>query len=138
MMKEIDAGYREIEHTADWAMQVWAPDLPRLFKLAAEGMNALAEVKLKRDEKTQRKFELDAHDNETLLVNFLSEILYYGEHEEIGFDEIELMVGDGKLKAVCSGAKILSRKKEIKAVTFHNLEINMNDDLYHVEIVFDV
>ena len=50
-MKRKDAGFQEIEHTADWALQVWAPDLPILFTLAAEGMNSLAEVKLAEGER---------------------------------------------------------------------------------------
>lgn len=137
-MKKIDAGFREIEHTADWAMQVWAPGLPQLFKIALEGMNTLAEIKLRVDERIQRKIVLDAHDTETLLIDFLSEILYLGEKDNLGFNEIEVILGDGKLIAICSGASILSKKKEIKAVTYHNLEIIKNNDLYQVEIVFDV
>jgi SHS2 domain-containing protein len=45
-MQDIDsnqvAGYREREHTADWELEVWAPDLPRLLEQAARGMYRLA------------------------------------------------------------------------------------------------
>ena len=32
------AGFREKEHTADWELDVWAPDLPALLDQAARGM----------------------------------------------------------------------------------------------------
>ena len=35
---DLSAGYREIEHTADWELEVWAPDLAALLEQAARGM----------------------------------------------------------------------------------------------------
>ena len=37
-------GYREIEHTADWELKVWAPDLRGLLEQAARGMYALSGI----------------------------------------------------------------------------------------------
>jgi RNA-splicing ligase RtcB len=34
--------YRELEHTADWALQVWSPTLEGLFTEAAKGMYTLS------------------------------------------------------------------------------------------------
>ncbi|MFC2053874.1 archease, partial [Chloroflexota bacterium] len=36
-MKREIAGFREIEHTADWELEVWAPDILELLKQAAIG-----------------------------------------------------------------------------------------------------
>lgn len=133
------AGFREIEHTADWALRVWAPDLPTLFVQAAEGMFMLAQVQLKEGEKLTRTFSLQAQDAESLLVAFLEELLFYGEQDDEGFDRFEVKIGKGfQLEVEVSGGKIVSRKKEIKAVTFHNLAILETDAGYEVEVVFDV
>jgi SHS2 domain-containing protein len=137
-MEVLSAGYKEIEHTADWALLVWAPDLPTLFVQAAIGMGALAEVKLDESQKIARSFTCSANDTETLLVAFLEELLYIGEQENIGFYQYSLKVDRTRLEAKAVGAPILSRKKEIKAVTFHGLEIVQNENGYQVEIVFDV
>ena len=40
------AGYRELEHTADWELEAWADDLPGLLEQAARGMYALSGVRL--------------------------------------------------------------------------------------------
>ena len=68
MTTQQNSGYREVEHTADWALQVWAPTLEELFILAAQGMNHLAEVSLDGEVREEIRFEVDGHDHETLLV----------------------------------------------------------------------
>ena len=35
-------GFREHAHTADWELEVWAPDLPALLEQAAHGMYAIS------------------------------------------------------------------------------------------------
>lgn len=132
------SGFQEIEHTADWALRVWAPQLAELFMQAAAGMNSLAEVVLQPGNRVERQITLRAGDAETLLVTFLEELLYIAEQEEIGFDRYDLDIQGMELIARVYGAQIGSRRKEIKAVTFHNLEIQGDENGYHVQIVFDV
>ena len=138
LMDTKDAGYREIEHTADWSLQVWAPDLNTLFEQAALGMNELSETELEVSPRHSRKMRLDALDDESLLVAFLNELVFIGEYENLGFDSFEVMVQDHQLSAQLSGAIFANRNKEIKAVTYHNLEINSSPNGFEVEIVFDV
>lgn len=132
-------GFKEIEHTADWALRVWAPDLSTLFVQTAAGMYSLAQVQLKTGEQITRSIRLQAPDAESLLVLFLEEILFYGEQNDEGFDRIEVTIDqDFLLEAQISGGIISSRQKEIKAVTFHNLAIQETGVGYQVEVVFDV
>ena len=136
--KKTNAGYREIEHTADWALEVWAPDLTDLFVQSAIGMNALAEYQLASDPRVEREVAISEEDNESLMVSFLSELLFMTESENLAFDEISIDIENSKLTAVLQGAPLINRKKEIKAVTFHNLEIKFVDNCWRVQIVFDV
>ena len=134
-----NCGFEEFEHTADWALRVWAPDFCLLLETAAFGMNHLSELKLERKRACVCDVSFEEPDRETLLVNFLSEILYYGEVEHIGFDHFEIHLDGLKLTATLYGAGILSQKKEIKAVTYHNLSIGETDEgVLEVKIVFDV
>jgi hypothetical protein len=41
---QTEFGFREHAHTADWELEVWAPDLATLFVQAALGMYALSGV----------------------------------------------------------------------------------------------
>lgn len=138
-MNESTSGFQEIEHTADWALHVWAPDLASLLVKAAEGMYALSQVRLEEGKTTRRRIELEAQDAESLLVAFLEELLFFGEQEDVGFNRFEVNVeGRYALTAGVEGGKIASRKKEIKAVTFHHLAIREGDEGFEVDVVFDV
>lgn len=138
MMTGQTSGFIEVEHTADWALKVWAPDLSALFALCAEGMYWLMETSLQPGPWVERMVELDAEDTEILLVSFLSELLYFGESEGLGFDKFQVTVGENHLSARLSGAEIAEQKKEIKAVTYHNLAVQRTAQGLTVTIVFDV
>jgi SHS2 domain-containing protein len=131
-------GFIEIEHTADWALKVWAPDINELFRQAAIGMNTLAEIRLENAQPVEEVIELQAIDLESLLVAFLTEIVLFGEEEDLGFDSFKISIDGTSLSASLTGGVIASRKKEIKAVTYHNLEIVRTEKGFSVEIVFDV
>jgi len=135
---ETKAGYREIEHTADWELQVWAPDLPALLEQAARGMYNLAGIQFYPAPRQVYEFDLPAGDPERLLVAFLSELLWILEQDGLGFDTFILnLTGDG-LHARLEGTPVAAQSKEIKAVTFHNLAVRQTADGFLVNIVFDV
>lgn len=131
-------GFKEIEHTADWELKVWAEDISTLFEQAAQGMYSLAGARLKLKPRISRTIELQNIDKESLLVDFLSELLYFIEVEEIGFDTFELQFDGNALSATLYGGPVDTISKDIKAVTYHNLEILEEADGLEVSIVFDV
>jgi len=131
-------GFDEIPHTADWSIRVWADDITNLMAESARGMNWLAGVELANEPRVVKTFEAEGQDNESLLVAFLSELVYYIEQENLGFDEFEISIKNGRLKVEMQGAPLKSLNKAIKAVTWHKLEIRESVRGLEVEIVFDV
>lgn len=133
-----ESGFEELSHTADWAMRVWAESLPMLFAEAARGMNALSGAQSTPGPRVSRTFTIKAPDVESLLVAFLSELVWAVEQENLVFDEFNVVLKGTKLNVIMSGAHILSFNKSIKAVTYHNLQIVKTEAGFQVEIVFDV
>ncbi|HET9913300.1 MAG TPA: archease [Anaerolineales bacterium] len=149
-------GFEEIAHTADWSVRVWARDLPSLFAEAVRAMNSLAGTAIVEDARVKRTFESQAPDAESLLVAFLSELVYYQEQENLAFDVFKLEIKSAtltvalpdrawrhvpkgqKLKVAMEGAQITSIDKAIKAVTYHNMKIEETSRGIEVVIVFDV
>ncbi len=131
-------GFEEIPHTADWSIQVWADDLPGLLAESARGMYWLAGAELAESPRKTRTYEIEGPDGESLLVSFLTELVYYAEQENLGFDDFDIRIKDGRLKVEMGGAPLKSLDKAIKAVTWHNLKINETARGLEVEIVFDV
>ena len=132
------SGHRELEHTADWELEVWGPDMPALIGEAARGMYELLGVKISEDSRCHKQLELLADDREQLLVSFLGELLFLAEAEDLAFDGFLLQVDGTSLVARLEGGSILSRSKEIKAVTFHGLEISETKRGLETSIIFDV
>jgi SHS2 domain-containing protein len=131
--------YREVDHTADWALHVWAPTLEELFAEAARGMYALASAQARPGAAVRRRVELTAEDHESLLVAFLQELLYYTESEALVFTGFQFEQLDAThLRAEVEGGPTGRLDKAIKAVTYHNLKINRTADGYDTTIVFDV
>jgi protein archease len=133
-----ESGFEELSHTADWAIRVWARSLPELFVEAASGMNTLSGLRPTSSPRVSRTFEAKAPDVESLLVAFLSELVWAVEQEKLVFDAFNVVLKGSKLKVIMLGAPILSINKSIKAVTYHNLQITKTDLGFQVEIVFDV
>ena len=138
------AGYREIEHTADWELEVWAPDLPGLLEQAARGMQHLAGLKLQDAPARQLELQLTAADAESLLVAFLGELLFSMEQQLMGFCDFDLQVNPLpdhaglELHASLQGQPLLALDKEIKAVTYHDLAIASGPQGLQTRVVFDV
>ncbi len=137
-MSQEEAGYREREHTADWEIFVWAPDLEILFAQAATGMYQLMGARLRPAPRAVRSLDLEAMDHESLLVTFLDELLYIGEQEGLAFDQFDLEIDSLRLKGQAEGAELMAQDKEIKAVTYHNLKLRNTSDGFAINIVFDV
>ena len=140
-MQATSAGYREIEHTADWELEVWAPDLPGLLEQAARGMYALAGIATWAGHAREHTLKINAFDIEGLLVNFLSELLFLEEEHGLAFDGFDLRIrqaGEYQMEAKLAGGPAISREKDIKAVTYHKMKVERGVRGLEVRIVFDV
>ena len=136
------ANYEIVDHTADWALRVWGHTLADLLRNAAIGMNSLmtgSPSTSSEMESETRTLTLDAFDSETLLVDWLTELAYFAEMEQLIFPTITLSnITPTHLEANIQGGIIPELAKHIKAVTYHNLEIIETDDGLETTIVFDV
>jgi riboflavin kinase/FMN adenylyltransferase len=155
---------REIEHTADRAMQVWGSHIEDLFVGAGRGMYSLMADLDGLVAVDWREVRLEALDRETLLVDWLNELLFLTETEGLLFVEwqIESLVDRGRrdyeaqqgVKAAEAagvegrgGAMLVARagglhapvtRAQIKATTFHDLKLVQDETGWSTVITFDV
>jgi SHS2 domain-containing protein len=134
----IDMGFEEISHTADWSVRVWADDLPSLFAECARAMNSLAGTVLGQGLRVKHTFESEGSDAESLLVAFLSELIYFQEQENLAFDQFDIEINSNHVFVSMEGTEIGSTDKAIKAVTYHNLKIEETHQGCETTLVFDV
>lgn len=133
-------GYEIVDHTADWALRVYGSDLADLLLYAAIGMSSLLVAELLSVPlEVSRSLELTAFDAETLLVDWLGELAYFAEDEQLVFRDFHLQdVTPQHLSARILGGRAPELQKHIKAVTYHNLSITQTDSGLTVTVVFDV
>lgn len=129
-----------VEHTADWSIRVRGEDLAQLFTYAALGMAMLmVEEPHGLGQDIERKVMLEAYDAESLLVDWLGELAYWAEMEQLIINIVDIeTISETHLAATVKGGKALLLDKHIKAVTYHNLAIEKRDAGLEVTIVFDV
>lgn len=133
-----DCGYQELEHTADWAIKVWAPDLESLLVTAAKSMYTLSRTETDISQLIDKEFSLEYLDPESLLVDFLSELIFLAEIKQLAAINYDLKIIGNTITTNIQTAKIISRQKEIKAITYHQLEVVHKDSGVETIIIFDV
>ncbi|RMG95353.1 MAG: archease [Chloroflexi bacterium] len=134
------AKFEVLDHTADWALRVNGRNLAELLEQAALGMSSLLVPDLTAvSPTTTRHIHLDAFDAETLLVDWLTELAYLAETEQLVFNQFQLTnVTPTHLDATIRGGRVPELQKHIKAVTYHDLQIIHTDNGLEATIVFDV
>ncbi|HVO80896.1 MAG TPA: archease [Terriglobales bacterium] len=132
-------GFEEIEHTADRAFRARGRDLAELLENAAQAMAALDQPGSGEEPLITREVEVSGVDRETLLVNWLNEILYLEQTRGEVYDRFRVLEADDHhLSAQLDGKKSSSRVSHIKAATFHNLEIRQSLEGLEATVVVDV
>lgn len=132
------AGFKEKEHTADWELHIWAPDFAGLLEQSARGMYYLMGVVESEGAIQNHQICLEYRDKESLLVSFLSELLFLLETKNLTFDQFTWTFKEGTLLVKMVGMPLASLTKEIKAVTYHNLSVHKTNGRLEADIVFDV
>ena len=131
-----------LDHTADVGIIAYGTDLKQAFANAAKGLFSLITGLGDVDEALHRDIELTAADEESLLVDWLNELVYYFDAEGILFKRFDITeLNNRHLKARGYGEKADSAKHElkmgVKAATYHMLKIEKNNG-YRVQVLFDI
>lgn len=131
--------YQQLEHKADLALRIYGADLRELFANAAYAMfSQLADV-ARVKAAVHQHVEVEGSDDESLLVNWLNELLYLHETEGQVYSEFDIQeLTPTCLKATLFGAEARDVQMIIKAATYHNLAIRQTKSGYQATVVFDV
>ncbi|MBI3915192.1 MAG: archease [Chloroflexi bacterium] len=133
--------FEEIPHTADWSFRAFGRDLRELFANAAFAMFAL-EGAIPTPEGAagiSRRIVVEGIDYESLLVNWLSELLYWQEQERETYQRFQIEeISPTALQAIVFGTPRGKIEKIIKAATYHNLKIEQTPEGWQVVVVVDV
>jgi len=135
--------YETFDHTADIGIRVFGTTLEEVFVHAAEALfDVLTDLDSIRKDLT-REIEINGSDREDLLVRWLGELLYLCEGEGYLFREFSIFhLTPTSLKAVARGERFDPArhefKTEIKAITYHQVEVVQKDGIWIGKVIFDI
>jgi SHS2 domain-containing protein len=135
------AAFRILEHTADMGIEAQAPDCSELFKQAARGLLAvLGGSETCSGEARNISFDVTADDIEELLVVWLNELLYLVQTKglwPLAIDLVDMQPGAlrTRLKVVPLAGDLL---REVKAVTYHHLQVSCRNGFWRARVYLDV
>ncbi len=146
MQPQIHPHIEYLDHPADVKFRASGKTIEEAFEYAALAMfGAMIDTDTVQLA-TTLDIDLDADDCEGLLYDFLSELLYLFEVEEIVFgrfdvEQIEQRGDRYHIRAHATGEAINLGKHMfdvgVKAVTFHDMVIERTDAGYVVQVVVD-
>jgi len=131
-----------VDHTADVGIIAYGADVSQAFTNAARALFSLITELDNVEEFLHRDIELTAPDEESLLVEWLNELIYLFDTENIIFKRFDVTkLNNTHLKARSYGEKVDSSKHRlktgVKAATYHMLKIDKGND-YQVKVLFDI
>jgi SHS2 domain-containing protein len=132
-----------LDHTADIGIIVYGDDLKVLFESAAEAFFHLITDLRKVRRRIEKRIEIKEESLDRLMVDWLSELLYLHDVENLLFKGFKVeSVGKGGLKAVAKGEPFQEGihviKTEVKAVTYHQIEVRQEKNRWRARIIFDL
>jgi len=139
----IEKAFEITDHTADVGIIAYGADIKQLFSNAALALFSLITEVGSINEKLRRHVEIVSEDKDSLLVEWLNELIYLFDAEHVLFRRFDIeSLTNNQLKATCYGEDFDPLKHkirtEVKAATYHMLKINRNNRGYEVQILFDV
>jgi SHS2 domain-containing protein len=138
----MDKDFEILNHTADVGIIAYGADLRQAFANAAKGLFSLITELDDVEEVIHRDMELTASDEESLLVEWLNELVYQFDTEGVLFKRFDIIqLNSTHLKARGYGEKIDSSRHKlkigVKAATYHMLKVEKNNGC-RVQVLFDI
>ena len=131
-----------VNHTADVGIIAYGADISQAFSNAARALFSLITELDDVEEFLHRDIELVAPDKESLLVEWLNELICLFDAENIVFKRFDVIqLNNTQLKARSHGEKVDSSKHRlktgIKAATYHMLRIDKGNGC-RVQVLLDI
>jgi len=132
-----------LDHTADIGIVVHGENLKALFENAGEAFFHLITDLKKVRGRIERRVNVKGESLDRLMVDWLSELLYLHDVENLLFKGFKVdSVGEDGLKATVKGERFQEGmhviKTEVKAVTYHQIEVRREKKGWRAQVILDL
>jgi SHS2 domain-containing protein len=142
-LRGMKKSFEIIDHTADVGIIAYGADVKELFSNAALALFSLIAEAAGVEEELHLNLKVRREDRDSLLVEWLNELIYLFDVKHILFSRFEITsLTHNELKATCYGEEFDPMKHKIKtgvkAATYHMLKLDKNGDSYKAQIILDI
>ncbi len=135
--------FRVLEHTADIGFEAFGRTREEVFRNAGRALTDLTVDLDTVAPASQVEIEVEGSDAPSLLVNWLSEVLYLFDAEKWLFSDFEFAsLSDRALVAQAHGEKFDPARHGIKllvkAITYHQLVLEETADGWRAQVYVDI
>jgi protein archease len=142
-IRRMKRAFEIIDHTADIGIIAYGTDIEEVFSNAALALFSLITEPESIKEKAHLDLKVSSEDRDSLLVEWLNELIYFFDAKHLLFNRFEIeSLTNNELKATCHGEgfdplrhKI---KRGVKAATYHMLKLEKNGGGYKAQIILDI
>ena len=132
-----------LDHTADIGLIVYGNNLQALFENAGEALFHLITDLRKVRRRVERRINIGGESLDRLMVDWLSELLYLHDVESLLFKGFKVeSVGKDGLRAFVKGEMFREGvhviKTEVKAATYHRIEVRKERGRWKAQVILDL
>ena len=132
-----------LDHTADIGVIVYGENLRALFENAGKAFFHLITDLRKVRRRVEKRIDIGGESLDRLMVDWLSELLYLHDVENLLFNGFRVeSVGEDGLRAIAKGEPFQEGvhviKTEVKAVTYHQIEVRREKGRWRAQVIFDL
>ena len=134
------AGFEILEHTADVGVRAFGPSVESVFEQATLGLLDITGASRSGTGETI-EVQVEAADLGALLVYWLEEVLYLQDARDsvvraIAIDEVTETAAKGRVTIAPRNEQL--EGTAVKAITYHQLRVERQDDGWVAVVYFDI
>lgn len=139
-MKPYSPKFKILTHTADLKIKGYGKTKKELFLNILQAMATSQKPEIESIKKIKRKIKIKSLDLSSLLVDFLSEILYLSQVNKEVYKEVKFKkFSDNEIEGEVFGQKVKRFGEDIKAVTYHGINVHKREGKpWEATVLFDV
>ncbi len=133
---------REDIATADVAFEAWGTTLEKLCEATGDATTSVMINPATLKEKKEKKFSVKGETPEKLLINFLNEIIFIKDAEQLVFKSYKVSIKGGVLTCAAKGDTLNFKKQEhrvdVKAATYHMFKVTQEKNKWKAFVILDI
>lgn len=139
----MEPSYELFDHTADMGIRVRAATLPELLAPAGEGLYAVIGNLVAGEEAEPAAFDIAGKESAELLRDYLAEVLTLFDRDARIVTSVDVAAFTESQLAVTLQTAIIDQRRsnlhrEVKAITYHGLDVRVIPGGYEATLIVDI